>query len=278
MKGGYYLALAGVGLTFVNAGVKFLPRIPPSEILFFRAVISILITAPVLRVYRISPFGNNKLMLVARGIAGTFGLLLYFYTLQSMPLASAVTIQYLHPILTGFVAAIWLDERPSRAQWFLLALSFLGVVMVKGFDPNANMAVALVGVVSASLTACSFTLIRALRHQDHPMVVMLYLPLVSLVILGPYTFLNWVQPIGYEWWVIGGIGLMTQISQYWLTLAYHLDSAANISNLTYLGILYSILVGMFLFGERVPLLSLLGMGFIGLSVFISTRYVRKLPA
>jgi drug/metabolite transporter (DMT)-like permease len=272
LSGATYLILAGLGLALVNSVVKLIPHIPPYEILFFRAVVSLALTFAALRAAHISPLGKNRPMLLLRGLAGTFGLLLYFYTLQSMPFATAVTVQYLHPILTGVVAGYLLKEHPSKIQWLLLGLSFAGVLMVRGFDPRVSAGALAVGVVSACLTSLSFTLIRALRHEDHAMVVMFYLPLVSLVVLGPYAMIHWVPPTGFEWWVLIAIGALTQISQYFLTRAYQLDTAANITNLNYLGIIYALIIGAAFFNERILPLSLAGMALIAVTSILSARF------
>ena len=81
----------------VKIGVKMLPHIPPMEIVFFRCIISFIITFFLLRRKRISIFGNNRFLLILRGLCGTAGLYLYFVILQNIPLATASTLIYLTP-------------------------------------------------------------------------------------------------------------------------------------------------------------------------------------
>ena len=73
----------------VKIGVKLLPHIPPMEIVFFRCLISFLITYFLLKRKGHSILGNNKLLLMGRGVFGTIGLYLYFVILQEIPLATA---------------------------------------------------------------------------------------------------------------------------------------------------------------------------------------------
>lgn len=206
-----------------------------------------------------SPWGNNKKMLVFRGLAGTGALLLYFHTLQSMPLASAVTIQYLHPIFTVILAGIFLKESPSKVQWAFFATSFFGVLLVRGFDARLDIIDVGIGIASALCSATAYNLIRALRNEDHPLVVVFYLPFVSLILTAPMSVANWVMPQGVQWVTLAVIGIFTQVAQYFMTLAYQADRAANISNLNYLGIVYAGLIGWFFYQESIEPLALIGM-------------------
>jgi drug/metabolite transporter (DMT)-like permease len=275
MSATMYLLISGLCFALVHAAVKFLPRIPVHELVFFRAVISVAITYYALKKVGFSPWGRNKPALIFRGVAGTAALLLYFYTLQNMPLASAVTIQYLHPIFTVILAGLFLRESPTWLQWGFFITSFIGVLMVRGFDPRVSGFDVFIGVLSAFCSACAYTMIRALRKEDHALVVVFYLPLVSLIVVGPYTVMNWVQPQGIEWPILVLIGLLTQAAQYAMTKAYQADTAANISNLNYLGIIYALIIGFLFFGETIGPMALVGMAVVFSSAILSTRFKMK---
>lgn len=265
------MIISGLSYALVHACVKFIPRLPAHELVFFRAVISSILSFAMLRMAGLSPWGRNKPMLFLRGFFGTAALLLYFHTLQVMPLASAVTIQYLHPIFTVIIAGFFLKEKPSWMQWLLFTASFGGVLMVKGVDPRIQPTDLAIGIISALCSAVAYNLIRALRGEDHLLVVVFYLPFVSLWLIGPYTLMNWVWPQGQEWLVIAVIGVFTQIAQYFMTKAYQAERAANISNLNYLGIVYALAIGALFFGETAEWLALIGMATIVVSAIVSTR-------
>ena len=97
--------------------VKYLPHIPAYELILFRSIVSIILSVAILQKLGIPLLGNNKKVLMMRGIFGTTALLLFFYTLQNIPLASAVTLQYLSPIFTAIFAAIFLKEKMKMKQW-----------------------------------------------------------------------------------------------------------------------------------------------------------------
>jgi drug/metabolite transporter (DMT)-like permease len=277
MNATFYLIISGLCFAIVHACVKYVPDLPPHEIIFFRSIVSTLLSIAVLRISGLSPWGHNKPMLILRGVVGCLALLLYFHTLQVMPLASAVTIQYLHPIFTVIIAGLFLREKPTWMQWLFFLISFAGVLLVRGFDERVQFADMAIGVISALCSATAYNLIRALRHEDHALVVVFYLPFISLLIISPYTLTHWVSPRSSDWIILILIGTFTQIAQYFVTRAYQSDRAANISNLNYLGIVYALVIGLTFFGEHVEPLALAGMSIIAASALLSTRFKQAAP-
>ncbi len=94
------MLLAGIFFAMMNVSVKFVPHIPAVEIIVFRSIFSLIFSFAVLKQLKVPVFGNDKVGLIIRGVVGSISLILFFYTLQRIPLASAVTIQYLSPIFT----------------------------------------------------------------------------------------------------------------------------------------------------------------------------------
>jgi drug/metabolite transporter (DMT)-like permease len=265
------LIISGFCFAIVHSSIKFLSHISVFEIVFFRSFISIAITFAVLRRAQINPWGNQHFKLILRGIVGTFAMLSYFYTLQVMPLASAVTIQYLHPIFTVLLAGVLFRESATITQWLLFGLSFVGIYLVRGFDSNIKTEHLAIAVLAAFFSACAYSLIRASRGKDHPLVVVFYYPLVSIPIVLPFAIFSWQWPALFEWPIIVIIGIFTQIAQYYMTLAYQQAAASNISNMNYLGIIYAAVIGYLAFGETVPPLAAVGMIVVALSAILSAR-------
>ena len=270
-----YLILSGVFFTLAQSSVKFAPSLPTYEIVFFRSLISGLLTYYAIRQIGISPWGRNKPMLLLRGFLGTTTMVLFFYTIKHMPLATAVTIHYSYPIFTVLMAALFLKERPTWLQGACLAVSFVGILLVKGFDSRVDLAVFGIGILASMSYGGALTFIRALKNDDHPFVVILYLPLVSVIGLFPFVVYQFVMPEPGEWLAIFAIGIFAQLGQYYMTRAYHLDRAANITNLNYLNIVYAMLIGMAFLGEAVEPLALVGMAVIIASTTFSAQLGRR---
>lgn len=267
-----YILIATFMFALMQVGVKWLSHIPSHEIVTFRAVISLIVCWVLLRRAGISPWGNNKRWLIARGLAGTVALTLFFYTLQRMPLASAVTLQYLSPIFTIIIAGVMLGEPPRPIQWLFFVVSFAGVLMIKGFDPRVSPLDVVLGVTAAFASGVAYNIIRKVRNDDHHLVVVFYFPLVTVPIIGTYTALHWVMPSPVDWVVLLVIGICVTIAQIYMTRAYQAERAANISNFNYLGVVFALAFGLVIFGEHIEPLALVGIVLIILGTLMSSRY------
>lgn len=267
-----YIILSTLFFALMNVGVKYLDHIPAHEVVFFRALVSLVMGYVLVVRTGLNPWGNNKKILIARGLAGTGALTMYFYTVQSMPLASAVTIQYLSPIFTIIIAGLMLHETTRPIQWLFFVVSFAGVVMIKGFDPRVSPFDLTIGVAAAMCSGLAYNFIRKLKDTDHPLVVVFYFPLVTVPIIGPYTLTHWVRPSMVDLIILIAIGVFVTIAQIFMTKAYQLERASNVSNYNYLGSIYALVIGLVFFNEMIPPLGLAGIVLIIFGVIMSSRF------
>ena len=138
-QGVKHMLWAGIFFSFMNLGVKLLPDMPVMQIVFFRALFVLVITFIYLKKNHIAILGNNKKILLLRGLFGFLALSLYFYTIQHMPFASAVIIMQLSPIFTTLFAIVLLKEKIKPLQLVFFFLSFVGVLFIKGFDTRISV-------------------------------------------------------------------------------------------------------------------------------------------
>lgn len=276
------MLLSTVFFALLNVSVKLLHHLPPLEIIFFRSVISLLLSYGALRQQQVRPWStpDKRFYLLSRGVTGALAIILYFYTLQAMPLATAVTIQYLAPIFTAILGIFLVKEKVAGWQWLFFLVSFAGVVVVKGVDTRVEPLQLALGVASAIAAGLSYNSIRKMGGQEHPLVIVLYAQLVVVPFAAVYTGLNWVAPLNWqEWALLLLTGVFTQFSQLYKTKAYQAGPLASISNLDYLGILYAVGLGFVFFEETFGLPSYLGMALVLLGVSLNTWYVlRQRPA
>ena len=132
------MLLASFLFSVMGVLIKKLDHIPAHELVFFRALITLVICGALIRKAGVNPWGVNRPVLILRGLAGTLSLFLFFYTLQILPLASAVSLQFLSPIFTIFLAGLFLKEPANSKQWFFFISAFIGVLMIKGFDVRVS--------------------------------------------------------------------------------------------------------------------------------------------
>ena len=259
-KGAQYMLVSSFAFSLMHLCVKALPHIPVFELVFFRSIISLLISFTSLKQKKIYVLGNNKKVLLARGFFGVTALTLFFITLQNLPLAGAVTIQYLSPIFTAFFAIFILNEKIKNRQWFFFALAFLGVLTLKGFDISGQISFKYVciGLVSACFSGLAYNCIRLLRNTEHPLVVVFYFPLVATPIMAVLSYFNWVKPQGIDWVYLILLGIITQIAQIYMTKGIQSDRAGNIMTYKYIGVLFAFLYGYLFFGETYSFMSIFG--------------------
>lgn len=259
----------------MNVFIKQLAHLPAMEVVFFRCLVSLSACWFGLRNAGANWLGNNHLLLVLRGTFGTIALYTFFLTLQNVPLASAVTIQYLSPIFTTIIAIFLLGEKVRRFQWFFYALSFIGVLVIKGFDKSFPAGYFITGIASAFFSGMAYNLVRSLKESEHPLVIVLHFQIVGVIAGLVTTIFNWRTPHGIDWLFLFLTGVCTQIGQVNLTKALQAEKIAKVSILNYLGILYALLFGGFLFGETYTLQTLLGILLVVAGVILSILYSKR---
>ena len=272
----------------MNACVKQLHHLPALEIIFFRSVFSIVASYVALRRLGVAPFGNNYRLLISRGSTGALALICYFLALQNLPLATAVTVQYLAPIFAT-VLGIWLVREPVLGwQWVFFGLSFGGVLLVQQGGtavahvaqaaPGAGLLYLGIGVVGALVSGLSYNAIRKLRGREHPLVIVFYFPLISLPIAAVACLFNWQTPHGTDWLWLLACGAFTQGAQLTMTRAYQLERLSRVAPLNYLGMFYALGLGYLFFAETFGPLAYAGMALVLLGVGLNAWYAARADA
>lgn len=249
------LAFAGV-----NTIIKYLDRFGEFQLVFFRSIVSLIITIVQLRLLRISPWGVNKPVLFLRGLAGVVALMMGFVLIKNVPLGTAITLNYLSPIFTAFIAVFWLKERIKTFQWFYLLICVVGVALLKLGEISLTLEMLLLGLGASALAGLAYNCVRVCKETDHHLVVVFYFPFVStpIALVCLFLFQEWFWPSWWEWGVIILLGALTQVAQITLTKALQFDKAANATILKYLGVVHAFVIGWFFFGERITWQSGLG--------------------
>ena len=249
--------------------------IPLLQIIFVRAVISVVLSLADIRQARVHPLGHRRLLLLGRGVSGFLALTGVFYALIHLSMAQATVLQYLHPVFTALLAFLFLAERPTTATIACIFLSLLGLIcMVSPYwwGPN-NAGVpfwpVMAGLAGAFGSGVAYTLVRKLVATEHPSVIVLYFPLVCLpgtLLLGGGDF---IWPTVTGWWVLLGVGCFTQLGQLALTKAMQLDAASRVTSLSYVQIIFAAILGWLAFGETPTQATLLGGGLILFGAVVS---------
>jgi drug/metabolite transporter (DMT)-like permease len=265
------MLIAGILFSLMNVSVKLIPHIPAIQIILFRSVFSFFLTYFLLKRNGVRVLGNNKKLLILRGVAGSIGLIAFFYTLQRIPLASAVTINYLAPIFTTILGIFIVKEKVRKTQFLYFAISFVGVVIIEGFDPRISFIDLTIGLIASLAMGVAYNIIRKLKTTEKPLVIMLYFPLITTPIAAVISYFIWVPPQGWDWLILLAIGILTQFAQYFMTMAYQNANLAKVASLSYIGIIYALGFGYLIFDETYSLIIYLGMVLVLSGVILNLR-------
>jgi len=266
-----YMVMSVFFFSLMNLGVKFIPHLPPTEIVFFRSLISLVLSAQFLIRKNINPFRGDLRFLFMRGATGVIALTLFFFTLHKLPLAGAATIQYLSPVFTAIFSFLLLKEKVPVIRWFMFALSFAGVIVMQGFDARMLPQYALLGVVSAMFAGLAYYSIGVMKGKVEPIVVVTWFPIVAVPVMGIISLFVWKTPQGTDWLYLLAIGVCTQFGQLFMTKGFMAESASAASGMKYLGLIFSFAWGFIFFEETYNMYSLLGMAMIIAGVVVNVR-------
>ena len=232
---------------------------------------------------------------VQRGLSGVFALSLWFYCIGHLPLATAVTLNYMSSVwmavfLIGQMA--WARQQGQDGRRVdprlvvAIAVGFAGVALV--LHPTLareQLGAGVVGLVSGILAAMAYVQVTALGRAGEPEVrVVFYFSLMGTVLGAGMGAIAWCQAPptlqrpaladipAIAWAELIGVGAFATIAQLLMTRAYARGSMLVNASLQYLGIVHASLFGMWLFQEHLGLDSLLGMALIVGAGMAATRF------
>lgn len=264
-----YMLISIMSFSLMHLCVKAIPEIPVVQTIFLRSVFSIVFCYIAIKQAKVSVWGNNKPFLILRGIVGMISLICFFYSIQMLPLGTAVTIGNLVPFFTLFLAFLFLKEKIPYLKWVFFAISFLGVLLMKGLDADLPTLGIILGLCAAFFTATAHFVVRTLRDTDDTSVIMFYFPFITIPCMLPFIFTAWKTPDAREWLFLLLIGITTHVGQLFLTKAYKHEEVKNISYVYYLGIVLSFVYGLVFFNEFISVKSSVGVGLVILGMVLN---------
>ncbi|QIR06196.1 DMT family transporter [Salinivibrio costicola] len=265
-----FMLLSAFGFAVMSACVKYvsLHGIPLFEIVAARALVSLIISYTAVKRKGLSPFGNNKPLLLLRGVLGTAALMCVYYAVTTLPLAEATVLQYMHPVFTAVLGFIVLKERLQGATLVSIVLCLGGLYLM--VQPNLNtsidsalppfsVAIALLGALGSSV---AYVIVRKLSRSEDSSVIILYFPMVALPVSIVLMWPEFVMPSLPLTFLLVLVGVFTQIGQYGLTKAMQTQQAGEASAYAYVQIVFSTLIGIAIFQELPSMWTYLGGGLI----------------
>ncbi len=276
------MLLSALGFALMAACVKSAATrgIPVLEIVAFRAIVSLALSYLDIKRKRLSVWGNNKPLLIARGTVGALALMCVFYAVSTLPLAEATVLQYTYPAFTALIALWFLKERIQFATLLCIGMSIAGVIAM--MQPNLrdgividasalSIAAALLGALGS---AVAYVIVRHLSRTEDSSVIIFYFPLIAFPLSVVLLRDNFVIPNLEALALLILVGIFTQIGQIGLTKAMAVEKAGKAAAYAYVQVVFSAILGWALFAEVPTLWTAIGGLFIISGALINTFYKR----
>lgn len=226
-------------------------------------------------------------MHLGRSVSGVCALMLWFYAISVLPLATAVTLNYMSSVwMAAFLIGGGVLLGGARVDGRLVAAvlaGFAGVVMILRPSMGADQLWGgLTGLLSGMLSAMAYLQVTALGRAGEPEPRVVFYFSLCGALAGAV-----VAQLGDGWHghtprgvaLLLAVGLCATAAQLLMTRAYAIGSTLINATLQYLGIVYSFGFGVWLFGDAVSGLALAGMGLIVVSGIAASRLrARQAPA
>lgn len=252
-----------------------------AEIVFYRSAISLLLMSLLVRWRGIAVATPHWRFQLQRALSGFLSLLLYFYAITLLPLASAVTLSYTSPLFLAIYLA-WFGKMPLRRDLLgALVLGFIGVVLL--LQPTFRSEQALGGVIglaSGVLAGLAYYNVRELGARGEPEArTVFYFSLFSTIASALWMVLFEFHALdGRSAALLAGVGIFATLAQLAMTRAYKRGKAMVSASLAYSTVVFASLFGMLLWQESLPLGAWLAIGLIVASGMAATRFSRANPA
>ena len=266
------MILSGVCFVAMHGAAKYLAdEVHIFEIVFLRCALVVVILSPFLfKEGKKSLFTKQPKNQIYRIVTNSIAILLFFYGLSISPLSLATVLNFTAPIFTVIFAVIFLKEKLTTHRLISLLLGFIGVMCVLRPDLSLNLGGLLV-LLSSLVWASSLIFIKKLTKTDSAVTISLYagVGMMPATFAAAYPYLeeiNFVQFLFILFIAVSGTTAQTLLNS-----ALKRGDLSFLLPLDFLRLIWSVLLGIALFGESTSVFLWVGGLFIlGASTLIVT--------
>lgn len=269
-----WMVLTGLLFVGVTAAVKHgAQELPAAESAFLRYLFGLLFFLPVLGTLRSTSMDKTQLKLFAmRGVAHTLGVMLWFHAMTRITIAEVTAMNYMTPIYVTLSAAFLLGERLAARRIIAIALAFIGalVILRPGLRPLTDGHLAM--VFAAILLAFSYLTAKRLANEFSASVIVAMLSIAVTIGLIPFAIAVWRTPTLPEtgWMMV--VAALATAGHYSMTRAFAVAPVSVTQPVTFLQLVWSVILGILVFGEAADVWVILGgVVIIGATTFIAIR-------
>jgi len=207
-----------------------------------------------------------------RGAFHAGGVILWFYAMTRIPIAEVTAMNYLAPVYVSIGAALFLGEKLAARRIAAIVVALIGtaVILRPGFREVAPGHVAM--LFCAVTFAGSYLLAKIMADEAKPAVVVAMLSIFVTIGLAPFALANWVTPSWGDLGLLFVVACFATAGHYTMTMAFAAAPVTVTQPITFLQLVWAVLLGALVFAEPVDIWVILGGALILASVtFITWR-------
>lgn len=248
-----WMMLAGLLFVGMTATVKHVGQaVPAPQAAFLRFALGLPLALPMLwPLLSVRLTGRQARLFGLRALVHTGGVLCWFFAMTRLPLAEVTAMGYLNPVFVTVGAALLLGERWERRRLLAVGAAFLGALMILRPGWRAVEAGHLAMIGAALGLGGGYLVAKRLSAELEASVVVGMLSVTVALTLLPFAWAVWV-PVGagqVAW--LGLTALFATGGHYAMTRAFAAAPLGTTQPATFLQLVWSVLVGLLLFGEDV---------------------------
>ncbi len=246
---------------FADAMAKLLgDTVPVIQILTIRFAIQLIILLPVVLITRRDMRMSKRTLalLFLRAILHIIGIGAMFLSLIYLPLAEALAIAFVEPILLLLLASFILKEHIGPHRLAACAAGFIGTLFVIQPSFTDVGAVALLPLVVAVAFAGFIIVTRQLTANSDPITLQAISGGMALILLGIALWmtssstipaLTLISPTRPDWILLIALGVMGTFAHLIMTLSLKYAPTATLAPVQYLEIPFATLIGWMIFSD-----------------------------
>lgn len=261
----------------------------PGQIAASRFLFQLIFLLPIILVTGRRLASSHLSLNAVRGALIAAATLFFFWGLKYLPLADAIAIFFVEPLILTLIAAVFLGEQVGWRRLSAIILGFVGALLVIRPSFQAEGLPALLPLAAAGCFAVYLALTRKVAQADDVLTMQLWAGLfggltllIALIIgeIGAVSVLDPTWPSLYEWLMLALLGAIATSGHLLIVGAFRRASPSILAPFQYLEILGATLLGVVIFGEFPEPLTWLGIAIIvasGLYVFHRERRLSQDP-
>ena len=254
------MVVTGICFVSVTALVKLLgTQIPATEAAFLRYLLGLVFLAPfILQLFRTRFDRRAWALFAGRGIAHSVAVVLWFFAMARIPIADVTAMNYLSPVYVTLGAALFLGERLALRRVAAVIAALVGALIIlrPGFREVGAGHIAM--LVAAVFFGASYLLAKRASAMTSPGIVVAMLSLSVTLGLAPLAARVWVTPTLYELAILSAVALVATGAHYAMTLAFRAAPLTVTQPVTFLQLVWAVLLGAVFFDEGVDVFVVLG--------------------